>query len=534
VVESSALRELYRSDFKIFAQRFIKIVAPHLLLQWNWHHDLICDRLERLDRGEFLQLLICVPPRSLKSLLCSVLYPAWLLGRRSSEAILCVSYAQPLADQFARMCRQIMESDAYKATFDTRVSREKRAADHFETNGGGMRIATSVGGTVTGRGGDMIILDDPMKPDEAVSEAGRKSALEFLRGTLASRRNSQLTGKRLCVMQRLHESDIAAEFIAQGDWEVLILPAIAIEREEHRYETILGPQVVIRQPGDALHPEREPLHVHERLRREMGTFAYEAQYQQNPVPEEGNLFRPSWIRSYAPAEAQGFELILQSWDTASKDGQHNDFSVGTTWGLKNGLSYLLDVHREKLDFPGLRTRVLELARRFNPERVLIEDQASGIALIQELQKLGFYKAIPFKPKGSKIERLLGVTPMFEGGSVLLPGEAHWREAFVHEFCAFPRGKNDDQIDSVTAALEWIRINGAEPAILTFYRRESEAQRAYSEDKTKRMLAPENAVWNQWHLRDGTQIMVPADRIVMMTAENAAPLRAHGWVEVPHP
>lgn len=196
-METDALRQLYRGNFAIFAQRFIRVVAPNLELEWNWHHDLICDRLERLARGDILQLLICVPPRSLKSLLCSVLFPAWLLGIRPGEAVLCVSYAQPLAEQFARQTRQIMESEPYRATFSTRVSREKRAADHFETNQGGMRIATSVGGTVTGRGGDIIILDDPMKPEEAVSEAGRRSTLEFVRGTLASRRNSKLRGRRL-------------------------------------------------------------------------------------------------------------------------------------------------------------------------------------------------------------------------------------------------------------------------------------------------------------------------------------------------
>lgn len=424
-MDNELLRQIYRADFGIFAKRFVREVAPNLELEWNWHHDLVCDRLTRLAHNEIQRLLICVPPRSLKSLLCSVLFPAWLLGIRPSEAILCLSYAQPLAEGFARQTRQIMESEAYKATFRTRVSRAKRAADHFETTNGGMRIASSVGGTVTGRGGDTIILDDPMKPEEAVSEASRRSTLEWLGGTLASRPNSKLRVRMLCIMQRLHEQDVAAEFMTHGGWEVLSLPATAVETEEHRFDTILGPQVVRREPGDLLHPEREPQHVLDDLRRQMGSFRYEAQYQQQPVPEEGNLFRRSWVRSYTPAEAHGFDEIIQSWDTAAKEGQHNDYSVCTTWALKRGHSYLLDVHREKLAFPALRDRVIELARRFDARRVLIEDAASGIALIQELQGMGFYKAIPFKPKGGKVERLHGVTPMFESGHVLLPDSAGW-------------------------------------------------------------------------------------------------------------
>lgn len=136
------------------------------------------------------------------------------------------------------------------------------------------------------------------------------------------------------------------------------------------------------------------------------------------------------MRTYAPAEARGFDRIIQSWDTAGKEGQHNDYSVCTSWGLKRGHSYLLNVHREKLAFPALRDRMLELTRRWEPERVLIEDAASGIALIQELQGMGFYKAIAFKPKGGKVERLLGATPMFESGHVLLPDAAEWLEPYT--------------------------------------------------------------------------------------------------------
>lgn len=523
------LRELYRANFAVFAQRFIRVVAPGLVLEWNWHHDLICYWLEKLARAEIERLLICVPPRSLKSLLCSVLYPAWLLGRNASEAVLCVSYAQPLAETFARQSRQVMESEPFKATFDTRVSREKRAADHFETTAGGLRIATSVGGTVTGRGGDTIILDDLMKPDEAASESGRRSTIEFLRSTLPSRSNSQVRVRKLCVMQRLNCYDVASVFIEEGDWQVLSLPATAVEREEHHFETVHGPQLVRREPGDLLHPARLPRDALESLRKQMGSMLFEAQYQQQPVPEEGNMFRRAWVQSYAPAEAYGFDRIIQSWDTAGKTGQHNDYSVCVTVGLKASRAYILDVYREKLEFPALKTRVIELAQRWNAERVLIEEQSSGIALIQELKSVGFYKAFAIKPKGDKVQRLIGITTMFESGQVLLPHSAPWLDIYLHELCAFPLGRHDDMVDATTQVLAWIREFGAEPALITFYRQEVERQRAYSEDKTVRMLAPEGS--SQWGLIDGTTVCIPPDRIVTMTAENARPLRAAGWTDI---
>ena len=527
---NNQLRELYRTSFAVFAQRFIKVVAPGLVLEWNWHHDLICYWLEKLARGEIERLLICVPPRSLKSLLCSVLYPAWLLGRNASEAVLCVSYAQPLAETFARQTRQVMESEGFKATFETRLSREKRAADHFETTGGGLRIATSVGGTVTGRGGDTIILDDLMKPEEAASESGRRSTMEWLRSTLPSRSNSQTMVRMLCVMQRLSCNDVASVFIEQGGWKVLSLPAIAVESEEHHFETPLGPQVVRREPGDLLHPARLPRHALDSIRNQMGSLLFEAQFQQQPVPEEGNLFRRSWVQSYGSAEAHGFDRVIDSWDTAGKTGQHNDYSVCVTIGLKGNRAYILDVYREKLEFPDLKSRVIDLARRHKAERVLIEDQSSGIALIQELKSVGFYDAFPIKPKGDKVQRLLGVTPMFESGQVLLPHAAPWLDVYLHELCAFPLGRHDDMVDATTQVLGWLREFGAEPALITYYREEAERQRAWSEDKNVRMMAPEGS--SQWGLRDGTWVSVPPDRIVMMTAENAAPLRGLGWVEVP--
>ena len=266
--DEDLFRALMHDDLSSFVKRSIAEVAPGLLLEWNWHLDLICDRLTRLASGEIKRLLICVPPRSLKSLLCSVAFPAWLMGRNDAERLLCISYAQPLAEDFARQHRQIMDSAFYKSVFDTRLSSERRAVDQFETTGGGGRISNSVHGTITGRGGDFIILDDPMKPEEAQSETGRKSVLAWMSQTLASRPNAKKDARSLVVMQRLHEDDVAGTLMTQGGWEQIVLPAMAIGDEEHHYHVAGVPCVVHRAPGEPLHPARESVDVLEQLRRE--------------------------------------------------------------------------------------------------------------------------------------------------------------------------------------------------------------------------------------------------------------------------
>jgi len=523
------LEVVLRNDLASFAQRAIAEVLPALSLEWNWHLDLLADRLTQLAEGRIQRLLICVPPRSLKSLLCSVVYPAWLLARNEAERILCISYAQPLADDFARQCRQLMESSFYRATFDTRLSADRRAVEQFETTGGGGRIASSVHGTITGRGGDFIILDDPMKPEEALSEAGRKSVLDWMRTTLSSRPNSKRDHRLLVVMQRLHEEDVAGYLIAQGGWESIALPAIAIEPEEHRY-TVVGRERTFRRfPGEALHPEREPLETLEQLRLDMGNLTFVAQYQQNPLPTEGNLVKRSWFGQYQPADLLGMERVFQSWDTGSKTSAAHDYSVCSTWGLKAGNIYLIDVWRGRLEMPELCRKVIELSDRFNPERILVEDKGSGTALLQALRGQYFHKAVPYLPKEDKLVRLSGVTPTIEGGHVHLPAVAPWLDGYLYELCGFPGTKHDDQVDSTSQALHWIREQGTPGGIFEFYRRENEARLARENDRTVQLRAPRGI--SHAIVRDGTKLPVGIDRTLWVAENDAGPLVLGGFIRV---
>ena len=527
--DEDLFRALMQEDLASFTKRAIAEVLPGLHLEWNWHLDLMCDRLTRLASGEIKRLLICVPPRSLKSLICSVAFPAWLMGRNEAERILCISYAQPLAEDFARQCRQLMESGFFKTAFDTRLSTERRAVEQFETTGGGGRITNSVHGTITGRGGDIIILDDPMKPEEAQSEAGRKSVLDWMQSTLTSRPNSKLHARQLVIMQRLNEDDVAGTLMAQGGWEQLVLPAIAVKDEEHHYEVAGYPVVTRRAAGEALQPLREPVEVLQQLKRQMGNLVFSAQYQQDPLPVDGNLVKRSWFGTYNSADRPPMERVIGSWDCASKTLDSHDYSVGLTLGLKAGRIYVIDVFRAKLEMPELVRAVIELANKHNAERVLIEDKGAGIGLLQALRARYFHKGTPIIPKGDKMVRFSAITPMIESGAVLLPDEAPWKDDFLHEIGGFPATKHDDQIDAFSQALQWIQEFASLSGIEEFTRLGSEESRASLEGRTVHLRALD--IGNRPFLGNGVETPLGVDGTIWVTERDAATLRAAGYVDV---
>jgi len=275
VAGDTALAEyaaLLRDDFASFAARSFRELNPRIPFAANWHFELMAGKLAAVREGRIRRLIVNVPPRHLKLHLASVAFPAWCLGHDPSMPILCLSYAQDLADKLSRDCRRIVASDWYRRLFPTRLSPRHQAVPEFETTAQGCRIATSVGGVLTGRGADIIIIDDPLKPEEALSQAQRRSANEWYDHTLYSRLNDKLTGAIVLIMHRLHEDDLAGHVLAQEPWEVVRLPAIADEEELHRVETVFGRQSFDRKAGEALHPEREPQEMIEQIRRTLGNI----------------------------------------------------------------------------------------------------------------------------------------------------------------------------------------------------------------------------------------------------------------------
>src|SRR5437588_7528567 len=245
---------ILRSDLGYFAERCFCELNPQAAFLPSWHIEVIAAKLTAVREGKIRRLIINLPPRHLKSLMASIAFPAWCLGHAPSVQILCVSYAQDLADKLARDCRNIMTSRWYRQLFPTRLGAHRQAVREFVTTRQGCRLATSTGGVLTGRGADIILIDDPLKPEEALSNAQRRAANEWFDHTLYSRLNDKRSGAIAIIMQRLHEDDLVGHVLAQEHWEILRFPAIAEADEVHEIETIWEPQCFRRRQGQALHP----------------------------------------------------------------------------------------------------------------------------------------------------------------------------------------------------------------------------------------------------------------------------------------
>ncbi len=452
---TDVLAALRRREFFAFLAKTFQEVNPGTSFQPTGHLELMADRLQQCYLGNINRLIVTVPPRNLKSISASVALPAWLLGHDATLRIICASYGAELAAKFARDCRAVMESAWYRHLFPgTRLMRH--AEMDLVTTQQGMRYATSVGGPLTGLGGSFIIVDDPLKPQDAQSKVQRERVKHWYDNTLFSRLDNKAEDTIILVMQRLHMDDLVAHVMSQGAWEHLDLPAIA-EREE--IFTLRDGRQVNRAIGDVLHPTREPLEVLADIRATIGSANFSAQYQQQPIPEAGNLVKRAWFGYYDGllSTTRGGKIV-QSWDMAAKSTELSDYSVCTTWWVNDQKAYLLNVFRQRLEFPDLKRAVIEQARTFRAQVLLIEDAAAGTAMIQELRarsQAGVPRPIAIRPEGDKLMRLAAQTPLIEAGQVILPRQAPWLEEFLTELLAFPNSTHDDQVDSVSQLLKWV-------------------------------------------------------------------------------
>ena len=452
------LRALLRQDLGFFARGAFKELLPTTPILWNWHLDLIASWLEDVLTGKRRRVIINIPPRYGKSLIASVAFPAFILGRDPTAEIVCVSYAQDLADKMSGDTRRLMNSRWYHDVFSTRLANARSKLGELKTVEGGSRLATSVEGMLTGRGGNIIIIDDPLKPAEAASETQRKSVNDWFDTTVTTRSNDKERGAVVIIMQRLHEDDLVGHLLEQGQWDLLALPAIAEVDERHEYRSLGQARVKIRAEGEALHPERESLARIAEARDALGSYAYAAQYQQSPAPAGGGIVKAEWFPRYGPDDQPKFVKIIQSWDTATKITEISSFSVCTTWGVtRDKRIFLLDVFRGRLEYPDLKRKVVELAARFHPAQVLVEDTAAGTQLVQELKHQGLHQITPVKVEGTKEMRMRAQTPTIEQGHVWLPKDAPWLNEFLHELTMFPNGRHADQVDSVSQALKAITL-----------------------------------------------------------------------------
>lgn len=437
-----------RTQFPLFLMKVFETLHPgDPPLHMVWYLHATCHALMEVHRVAKRRLVITKPPRHLKSITVSVAFVAWVLGHDPTARIMVASYSQDLARHHSNQTRMIMESEWYRRDFPaTRISDRGNRALELETTAGGVRKAVSVGGSITGFGADIIIVDDCMKADEARSPTIRQELRNWYDNTLLSRLNDKATGSIISIQQRLHEDDLPAYLLEKG-YHHLNLPAIATKDEM----IPTGPgRLHHRKVGDLLNPDREDRATLEQLRRDLGQVAFSAQYQQDPITAEGNMIRLDWFGTYdEPPPRHRFIKVVQSWDTGMTSAPTSDYSVCTTWGfeLEERKWYLLDVFRKRLDFPDLKRAVIDLRHRYRADKVIMEEAGSGYALYQDLRATGKLRLLMIPPVSSKEERFNGCLAEVEAGHFLLPCEAPWLDDFRRELQAFPDGKYDDQADS---------------------------------------------------------------------------------------
>lgn len=422
------------------------------------HHELINRTLMDVDAGLKRRVMIFMPPGSAKSTYGTVTFPTWFMGRKRGRHVITTSYGTDLARKFGRKCRQIARSKLYREVFGCGLVSDNKAADDWSLDSGSSFMAAGIDAGITGNRADGIVIDDPLKGrQDADSETIRNRIWEEYKASVRTRLKPN--GFILIIQTRWHEDDIAGRILPKdwdgesgwvtaqdGErWYVLCLQA-----QCERHDDPLGREI-----GEWLWTDWFTPEHWEQERRTQGSRNWAALYQQKPAPDDGGMWKLSWFGRYGARPADHW-MIVQSWDTANKAAEINDPSVCTTYFVTDRGSYIVDVLRERMEYPTLRKTAKAHAGKWKPHALLIEDKASGQQLIQDLRNETTLPVIAIEPEGDKVTRASVVSPMIEAGLVHLPEEADWLLDYEMEVGRFPLSKHKDQVDSTSQALSWIR------------------------------------------------------------------------------
>ena len=428
--------------------KFVKSVWPDFVE--GSHHKKIADQFNRLARGDINRLIINMPPRHTKSEFASFLLPAWMIGKNPKLKIIQTTHTAELAVRFGRKAKTLIDSEDYQKIFQTRLREDSQAAGRWETEQGGEYFAAGVGGAITGRGADLLIIDDPHSEQDALNPEALERAYEWY--TSGPRQRLQPGGKIVVVMTRWSVKDLTAQLIKSSSetkadqWELIEFPAILPNEKP-------------------VWPEYWKLSELESVKASLSVQKWNAQWMQNPTAEEGSIIKREWWRVWDKPYIPPLDHVIQSYDTAFLKKETADYSAITTWGVfrlnedSEPNLILLDAMKERLEFPDLKRRALEQYTYWNPETVIIEAKASGLPLTYELRKMGI-PVVNFTPsKGNdKHARVNAVAPLFESGQIWAPDQK-FAEEVVEECAAFPYGDNDDLVDSMTQAVMRFRQGG---------------------------------------------------------------------------
>ncbi|MFL6386096.1 MAG: phage terminase large subunit [Terriglobales bacterium] len=479
--EPAEKNKVLELTLKEFVEHAWKILEPVSTLVWSWHLDLICEYLTLIRDGDFKSvcgdlegIIFNVPPRTMKSLLISVFFPIWVWTTRPSCRFMFVSYSEKLSTQHSIFRRSIIESEWYQKEWASvfTLSRDQNVKSHYGNSHRGVMFSTGMQATATGMGGDILIFDDPLNPEQAISQVEREAVNLRFDTTFRSRINDPATGVKIIIMQRLHELDLTGHVLARESsrWEHVSLPATAPEDKGWIFPS--SKEVKNQKAGDLLWEARLPQSFLDSQRVGMGSWAFNGQYQQTPAPLDGGIIKRQWVRFYRQMPEK-FEFMVQSWDCTFSGGSENDFVAGQVWGRFGGKYFMLPYRTyDRLDFGPTMAAIKACHAKYpQANAVLIEDKANGPAIISELQK-EIPGVVPVNPEGGKLARAQATAPLWESGSIELPDPqlfgCTWVEDYLHNICTFPKAAHDDDVDATSQALIYMRcrLGGG---IVEFYR-----------------------------------------------------------------
>ena len=447
------LNGIAEEDKKEKAQKnflnFTKHIWPEFIE--GQHHKIIADKFDKLARGEIKRLIVNMPPRHTKSEFASTLLPAWMIGREPKLKIIQTTHTGELAVRFGRKAKTLIDSPEYQEIFQTRLREDSQAAGRWETAQGGEYFAAGVGGAITGRGADLLIIDDPHSEQDAMNMGALERAYEWY--TSGPRQRLQPGGKIVCVMTRWNTKDLTGILLKNqsepksDQWDIVEFPAIMPS-------------------GKPVWPEYWKLDELESVKASLSLGKWNAQWMQNPTSEEGAILKREWWKDWDKEHMPKLEHVIQSYDTAFMKKETADYSAITTWGIfrhnEDGppQMLLLDAIKERYEFPELRRVAKEQYDYWQPETVLVEAKASGLPLTYELRNMGI-PVVNFTPSrgNDKHTRVNSVAPLFESGNIWAPLSKQFAQEVIEECAAFPYGDHDDLVDSTTQAVMRFRQGG---------------------------------------------------------------------------
>ena len=433
-------------------------IEPGTTYVHNWHIDIIAEYLHAVNDGEIRRLLINMPPRHMKSIEATVCYPVWTWTRHPEKRFIKVSYSDSLSRKHNILSRDIINSPWFQGNWGEVFSLKDdvNRQNEFQNNHHGMMLSTSVGGSLTGDGGDVIIIDDPQNPLMANSETERQNSIDFFKNTLQTRLNDPKTGAFIIIMQRLHENDLTGYVLSEDlGYTHLCLPAEAPERTIVTFPKS-GRQVV-REAGDVLNPGRFDKEVLAGLKKSMGSLQYAGQFQQVPAPAEGVIFKREWLHNFYKDGAAPITQDIQSWDMAFTKSEGSAKVAGFVMGRRGSAIYIKDLVNDKMTFTESVAAVRTLSGKWPRARAkVVENKANGPAIVDLLKK-EIPGMVEFNPRGSKEERAISVTPYFEAMNIFLPDpKTHpWVDDLIRDLLIFPKGTFKDTTDALVQGILYL-------------------------------------------------------------------------------